>query len=58
LLDIDVYVSRTEPFDSSAVLDTAELLNRSAAEVFRRTMRPEFAVELGMHDVPEGDVTP
>lgn len=53
LLDVDVYVARTEPFTTEAVLSMGEALNRRAAEVFRTAMLPKLAEELGLRTAPE-----
>lgn len=55
LLDIDVYNGTTQVFDAEEALVVTEHLNRHAAELFRRAMRPTYAELLGLHGVPPSE---
>ena len=55
LLDIDVYDGTTQRFDAEEAMAVAEHLNRHAAELFRRAMRPQYAQFLGLREVPPSD---
>jgi hypothetical protein len=55
LLDIDVYNGTTQRFDAEEALAVTEHLNRHAAELFRRAMRPQYAQFLGLREVPPSE---
>lgn len=46
LLDIDVFDAKTGSFDTSAIVERAEELNRTAAVLFQAAITPEFLREL------------
>lgn len=51
LLDIDVFDISTEIYSADEAVIVAEHLNRSAAELFRRSLGPQLEETLGKHNV-------